>query len=51
MYYELKGKLLEMAIVFNEEEKVWRQNIKNTLKQLDPRIDNFLVEKENNNHE
>ena len=44
MYYELKGRLLAIAIQSSEDHKSWHRLVKTALQNLHPSIDSFFVE-------
>jgi len=43
MYYELKGRLLAIAMQSREEHKSWRELVKTALREMNPAIDGFFV--------
>lgn len=43
MYYELKGRLLSIAIQNREEHKSWHKSVKAALQEINPAIDGFFV--------
>lgn len=43
MYYELKGRLLAIAMQSRKDHKSWRESIKTSLQEMNPAIDGFFV--------